>query len=412
MRNFLSVSALATFALTMGAGCAGATIQPGHRALYFDPGNGGIQHEVLQPGWYRTACMPWVPDNKCPRVDDFDVTYSTSKEQLHTLSSEGLPLELRIAVAYRPIVAELYLLDTEIGPNYFDEVIGPEFRSATIGVFAQTSYVDLQRKNGLIEDQIEKELRQRLKGKHIEVSSVLIEKVTYAPEILQSEKERVVSQEQTLRNKQLLENEALQKKRALELQAETKKLELETQTEQKRLELQAQAEQSKLTARTDLEVKEIQIKRDTDEEKFRIESALRNKKAEKQLVAQQADIDKMKADADATASVARARGEANARIALAKATTEENRADAAKIGPMQVMMHGYDALGQLGGANTTFMLGDWSKLPQWLFPRVPAFQSAFAPYYGWPGAGAPPQPAASPAVAAPSASNDKLSARQ
>ncbi|HEX4513133.1 MAG TPA: SPFH domain-containing protein, partial [Polyangiaceae bacterium] len=156
-------------------GCAGTLVEPGHRALLFDPGNGGIQHEVLQPGWYRTACGAFTPANKCPRVDDFDVTFSTAKEDVHTLSLEGLPLDLHIAVVYRPIVSELYLLDTEIGTNYFGEVVGPEFRSAAIGVFAHNSYQDLQKKNGAIEDEIEKELRKRLRGRHVEVSSVLIE---------------------------------------------------------------------------------------------------------------------------------------------------------------------------------------------------------------------------------------------
>ncbi len=166
-------------------GCAGALVQPGHRALLFDPSNGGIQHEVLQPGWYRLACPFWTPETKCPRVDDFDVTYSTSKEAIHALSKEGLPLDLHIAVAYRPIVSELYLLDTEIGPNYFDEVIGPEFRSAAIGVFAHTSYQDLQRKNGRSRMRSRRSCADRLQGKHIEVSSVLIEKVTYDPKILE-----------------------------------------------------------------------------------------------------------------------------------------------------------------------------------------------------------------------------------
>ncbi len=82
MRNILTNpgSVFALVALAFGTGCAGATIQPGHRALYFDPRSGGIQHEVLQPGWYRTACAFWEPNSKCPRVDDFDVTFSTSKE--------------------------------------------------------------------------------------------------------------------------------------------------------------------------------------------------------------------------------------------------------------------------------------------------------------------------------------------
>jgi regulator of protease activity HflC (stomatin/prohibitin superfamily) len=403
----LSILAVGALALT---GCAGATIQPGHRALFFDPRSGGIQHEVLQPGWYRTACPFWEPGNKCPRVDDFDVTYSTSKEDVHTLSAEGLPLDLTVAVVYRPIVAELYMLDTEIGPNYFDEVVGPEFKSAAIGVFAHTSYQDLQKKNGAIEDEIERALRERLHGRHVEVSSVLIQKVTYAPEIMQSQRERVVSQEETLRNKQLLENQASQRKRELELSSQTKKLEVETQsaqkklelaaqTEQRKMELQAKAEQDKMTATTDSEVKKIQFASAAEEEKARIESALRTKQAERRLTAEQGEIERMKAEAEASAHVATAHGEATARLAIARAAAAEKRAEAANITTNQVMMHAYDALGQLGGTGTSIMLGDWSKLPNWLFPRVAGLQSAL-PLYTMP---APP---AGGSDSAASAKND------
>jgi hypothetical protein len=44
---------------------------------------------------------------------------------------------------------------------------------------------------------------------------------------------------------------------------------------------------------------------------------------------------------------------------------------------MQVMMHAYDALGQLGGSGTTIVLGDWAHVPSFLFPRVPSLQGAF-----------------------------------
>jgi regulator of protease activity HflC (stomatin/prohibitin superfamily) len=385
--SITSFSLLSIFGLTMGTGCAGALVQPGHRGLFFDPTNGGIQHEVLQPGWYRTACSFWEPENKCPRVDDFDVTFSTAKEEVHTLSNEKLPIELRLALKYRPIVSELYLLDTEIGANYFEEVIGPEFRSAAIGVVAHISYQDMQRENGKIEDEIEKELRHRLQGKHIEVASVLLEKITYAPQIVDAYRQRVVSQEETLTQKQLLENAALQKKRELELQSEMKKLELESQsaqrkmelaaqTEQKKMQLSADAEQRKLVASTETEVKKMELLQQADEEKARIESELRNKRAEKTLALEQAQIDKMKSASQASTVVITAKGEAESRLALADALAAENRAAAANVTMNQVMMHAYDALGQLGGTGTTFLLGDYSKLPDWLFPKVPGFQTA------------------------------------
>jgi regulator of protease activity HflC (stomatin/prohibitin superfamily) len=366
------------------AGCAGTLVEPGHRALLFDPANGGIQHEVLQPGWYRTACGVFTPANKCPRVDDFDVTFSTAKEDVHSLSLEGLPLDLHIAVVYRPIVSELYLLDTEIGTNYFGEVVGPEFHSAAIGVFAHTSYQDLQKKNGAIEDEIEKELRKRLRGRHVEVSSVLIEKVNYDPRIMESLQARVVTQEQTLAERQREDNAAALEKHRIEIQTEQvqsravhKKTELAVETEQKKLELEANAEQKKLAAVSDLEVKKIELQKASDEEKFRIDSELRNKKLERQLVSEQSQIDRMKAEADASTKVTQAKGEAQARLALANAEAAETAAKSADITTNQVMMHAYDALGKLGGTNSTFMFGDYSKKPNWLFPRMPGFQTPF-----------------------------------
>jgi regulator of protease activity HflC (stomatin/prohibitin superfamily) len=417
--SIMSLSFVALAALTTGTGCAGVTVQPGHRALYFDPSNGGIQHEVLQPGWYRTACGMFTPENRCPTVVDFDVTYSTALKSLHALSVEGLPIDLEMTVKYRPIVSELYLLDTEIGPNYFDEVVAPEFNSAATGVFARTSYIDLNKKNREVEDEVEKQLRDRLKGKHIEISSVLIGKISYAPEILASLRERVVSQEQTLRNKQLMENEAIQKKRELELRAATKKLELETQaeqkkmelasqTEQKRLELEAEAEQSKLAATSKLQVEKIQIQTQTEEEKFRIESNLRNKQAEKRLLGEQAQIDRLKSENEAASRVTLAKGEASARIALAKASAEETRATVANVTPMHVMMHAYDALGHLGGTGTTIMLGDWSRTPQFLFPKMPGFNQTWSPY-GMPMPMAPAPAPSAQQTTAPSAGGTKLS---
>jgi hypothetical protein len=44
---------------------------------------------------------------------------------------------------------------------------------------------------------------------------------------------------------------------------------------------------------------------------------------------------------------------------------------------MEVMIHAYDALGQLGGSGTTIVLGDWAHVPSFLFPRVPSLQNAF-----------------------------------
>ncbi|HEY5243109.1 MAG TPA: SPFH domain-containing protein [Polyangiaceae bacterium] len=194
----------AVLAVAVGAsGCATATIEPGHRGLFFAPHDGGLRREVLQPGVHKLgACFIACTSN---RVDDFDVTYATKKETLQVRSSEGLEIDVVADVIYRPIVSELYELDTEIGPGYYEEVIGPEFRSAGRGVFAHRSYVDLERKDRNVEDELENELRRRTVGRHVEIASVTLERITYAPEIAEALRKRIAAQAEAARERAELE---------------------------------------------------------------------------------------------------------------------------------------------------------------------------------------------------------------
>lgn len=330
---------LAAVAAVVGtAGCATATVQPGHRGLYFAPSAGGLSREVLRPGNYRLGyCFIGCTSN---RVDDFDVTYSTHGERIRTKSVEGLDLDLTLSVIYRPIVTELYQLDTEIGSNYYDEVIGPEFRSAARGVFARHSYTELQNKNESIENEVEAEVRRRTSGKHVEINSVTLEGVSYAPEIAQKIREKIAGEQEAARQQAAIAWEG----------------------ERQRLELQKEAETARVKAEEQLAAIETQ----------------------KKVAHAQAEIDHLQAETEAKKKVLEAKADADAAVFMAKAKAEERRAETAGITPMEVMMHAYDALGRLGGTGTTVMLGDWSHVPNFLFPHIPSLQSAFtlpfAPY--------------------------------
>jgi regulator of protease activity HflC (stomatin/prohibitin superfamily) len=294
------------------AGCYGETIEPGHRGLLFDPRGQGLSHEVLRPGYHHTG--------RFARLDDFDVTYSTKKEDIQTTSSEGLALTLHLEVIYKPVESELYELDTEIGPNFYDEIIGPEFRSAARGVFARHGYAELQAKNEKIEDEVEEDLRRRIKGKHIDVQSVTLEGVDYAPEIAQAIRAKLAGEQEALRQKTAMENEALRKK--------------------------------------------LEIEHNAEEAKLKGEEELRAKEHEKEMAQQQAMIDKIRSDSAAQNEETKAKAEADSIMMIAKAKKQ----DQAALTPLAVQLAGYEALGKLGGNGTTLLLGDWSRAPQFLFP--------------------------------------------
>ena len=196
------------FSIVFANGCA-SVIEPGHRGLEF--GRQGLRPDVLAPGHYYRGFLGtglfWPG-----RIDDFDVTYSTREEKIATTSVEGLELGMDISVVFRPIISELYSLDTEIGPNYYDEVVGPEFRSTARGVFARHPYQELQRQTERLEDEIESELRRRVQGKHVEITSVTIVASSYAPDIARAVQAKLVAEQDAARQKTLLENEALRKK--------------------------------------------------------------------------------------------------------------------------------------------------------------------------------------------------------
>jgi prohibitin 2 len=308
-------------------GCA--TVEPGHRALYFDVRR-GLQHDVLTPGLHWTGVLD--------HLEDFDVTYSTRNEEVTTTSSEGLKLDLRLTVIYRPIVTELYELDTEIGIDYYREVIAPEFRSAARGVFARHSYLELLRKNEQIEDEIEADLRRRTTGKRVEIASVTLEAIQYAPEIARAVQEKLTAEQDAGRQKTLLDNEAMRRK----------------------LDLQNQADQARISA----------------------ESALRAKQQEAEVAKAQAQLDKIRAESDAEKRVIAAKADAETSRLVSHAKAEQLKAENAALTPLAVMMRGYEALESLGGTDTHILLGDWSHVPSFLFPGLPALKTEGAPKGG------------------------------
>jgi regulator of protease activity HflC (stomatin/prohibitin superfamily) len=373
---------LAIAAALGGTGCATALVEPGHRGLYFAPSDGGLKREALMPGKYKLGwCFLYCTPN---RIDDFDVTYSTRTEEIDTKSAEGLDLHLKLSVIYKPIESEIYQLDTEIGPNYYEEVIGPEFRSACRGVFARHSYNELQKKNESLENEVESEVRRRTAGKHIDISSVTLENVTYAPEIAEKIRQKIAGEQEASRQQAAIAWESEKKKQATEAAAAQKKLELETEAAAQKLEMAKEAENAKFKAEQDLAQIETQ----------------------KKVAKAQAEISKLNAEIAAQTKVIGAKADADAARQLAKAHAEERRAETAGVTPMEVMMHAYDALGHLGGSGTTIVLGDWAHVPNFLFPRVPSLQNAFGlPYMPY----IAPPAAAAPTAAAPGKNDPFLS---
>jgi hypothetical protein len=169
LATFVGILSLAVCAC---AGCASVTVQPGHRALLFDPDRGGMQREVLGPGVYRLGGG---------HVDDFSILYAQRRIDFDVPGPEGAVVHAQIAVVYRPIVAELYQLDTEEGTAYFDDVVGPAILSSSRAALEQALFDgDATPPLRTIEAAMETAARQRTEGKHVEIAYVLLQRLDVA----------------------------------------------------------------------------------------------------------------------------------------------------------------------------------------------------------------------------------------
>ena len=151
-------------------GCRCPTVDSGHRGIVFKTLGGGTSKELLGEGMHFIPVWNYVIP--------YDTRVHEMKEQLIVLTSNGLTLRVDASVRYRPKVDELYELQTQIGPDYDQKVIGPVVRSEARKVFGRYQPEEIySTKREEIERQIYDEVLRALEGKHVIVEAVLVRDV-------------------------------------------------------------------------------------------------------------------------------------------------------------------------------------------------------------------------------------------
>ncbi len=168
MRRVLYAAILVAMPFTQGCRCP--VVESGHRGIVFKSLGGGTSKEVLTEGLH---VMPvWNS------VIQYDTRVHEMKEQLAVISSNGLTMQVDASIRYRPELEELFELQTTIGPDYDQKVIGPVVRSEARKVFGRYQPEEIySTKREEIERQIYDEVLKALKGKHVIVEAILVRDV-------------------------------------------------------------------------------------------------------------------------------------------------------------------------------------------------------------------------------------------
>ena len=163
------------------------TIPSGMGAIEWTPSDGTLKDTI---GEGEHFVSPFSD------IFKYDLREQEHQESLDVLANNGLAIILDTSILFKPVNTELYLLQTEIGPDYYRILLGPLLRSGArkvVGRYAPEEIYSTKREE--IEREIFAEVNRKLQSRHIQVDGILIRDV-HLPKIVQEAIELKLQQEQ------------------------------------------------------------------------------------------------------------------------------------------------------------------------------------------------------------------------
>jgi regulator of protease activity HflC (stomatin/prohibitin superfamily) len=341
MHRFVHLSVLCLVSLITGAGCL-TTVQGHQRALFFSTGS-GLGKDPVRSGSYWH--MPWN------EYVVYDMRWTLRKEQVDVTSKDGLHLNIDVAVTVRPDQKDLYTFETELGPQYYENVVRPAMFGGARAAAARFTNFEMVTQPKEFEHAIQADCLLLLAGKRVEVSKVAIEHLDLPPDVVTAANRAAAAKKMIAARE--AERELAEREGKLALQKAQATLE-------------TQALERRLKGEQDLEDATIQI---------RIESEKR--KSELARVQAEADAITIRAEAESKAIALRAEAEKKRILAVSQ-----------NLSPNYVRIQAIEALAKnLGAPGTKTMVLPVGKdgLPSYLGP----FLNPFGPFFGAPAGNEP-----------------------
>jgi regulator of protease activity HflC (stomatin/prohibitin superfamily) len=330
------------FCLLLAAGTASgcATVVEGHeRALYYSASK-GLAREPVGSGWYWH--WPWND------YITYDLRWSSHKEEIHIHSKDGLHMNIDVAVVVRPDPREIYALDVDVGPAFYDGVVKAAVFGAVRDAAGKFDHMQIATSTHEVEQAVRAALIEHLKGQHVEVSEVAIQHFDLPPEI-EAAANRKAGERQLIGAKEveltLAEHDA-------KIDAEKKRSALETAGMARKL----QAEQQLADTHAQIQIEEEKRK---------------------------ADI--AKAESEAEAIKIHADAEAHATRVAAEAERVRIQAESQNLSPNYVRLRALEAMGSaLSGEGTKLMVLPVGKdgMPSYFAPFLNPFSNFMGPLAG------------------------------
>ncbi|HUN27465.1 MAG TPA: prohibitin family protein [Steroidobacteraceae bacterium] len=160
--------------------------------------SGGTLERPLGEGFH------WV--SPLSQIYLVDMREQQREEDLNVLANNGLDITISASVLYQPIPGQAPELVKQIGPDYYDAVIGPYVRSSArrvVGRYGPEEVYSTKREQ--IEREIRDQVSEKLAGMHVRVDAILIREVRLPAEVQQAIQTKLREEQRALEMKFVLD---------------------------------------------------------------------------------------------------------------------------------------------------------------------------------------------------------------
>jgi regulator of protease activity HflC (stomatin/prohibitin superfamily) len=235
----------------LGTGCAYVDVPAGHVAVNWTLS--GMSPKIYKEGEWNIGYYD--------KATVLDARSQEREERLNVLCSNGEQIVLDTSVRYHLVADEALQLVQDLGIHYYAKLLGPTLRSQARRVIGRYLPEEIySTKREIIEREIREGFESAIKGRHIVLEVVLIRDVMLPPEIQQAINDKLEAEQQSLKQKYLLET--------AKQVADRQKVEAEAAAEQTRIRVQADADGRRIAALADADDKRTAAKATADYEKL------------------------------------------------------------------------------------------------------------------------------------------------
>jgi len=187
-KTFLGISLLIFMLIS-----ACSVTRPGYQSMKNNNWGKGLKTEKIYDDgvvWH----WPWTS------MVDYSVQWQTYSERVAILTADELHINLTVSVTLRPNKEELAELELEVGGDYYNSIVRPEFISITRNIFSSYKYSVISPESPQIEMEIFERLVEKTLGKHLQFDNVTVDHIAY-PSIVTSAVNKKLAVEQAIEQK-------------------------------------------------------------------------------------------------------------------------------------------------------------------------------------------------------------------